>query len=83
MQNVETGEAIYVSIVGNNQITVCDLPMGEYIITQQNDWSWRYDDSAQSVDHQNVDGTIITFGGSSKTEQWLSGSSRLEKNQRR
>lgn len=83
VQNVETGEAIYVSIVGNNQITVCDLPMGEYIITQQNDWSWRYDDSAQSVDHQNVDGTIITFGGSSKTEQWLSGSSRLEKNQRR
>lgn len=83
VRNVETGETIYVSIVGNNQVTVCGLPIGEYIVTQQNAWSWRYDDSAQSVNHQNVDGTIVTFGDSSESEQWLSGNSQLEKNKRR
>lgn len=73
---------IYVTITGNGAAIIRDLPIASYTVTQQNGWSWRYDDSTQSVNHQNVDGTIITFGGSSKTNQWLNGNSQLEKNQR-
>ena len=83
VKNSATGEIFYATIVGNGQVTIKNLLMGEYTVTQQNDWSWRYDDSAQSINHQSVDGTIVTFGGSSKTEQWLNGNSQIEKNQRR
>ena len=83
VKNTATGEMIYVTIVGNGQTTIHDLLLGQYTITQQNDWSWRYNDSAQSVNHQNVDGTTVTFGDGSTTDQWLNGNSELEKNQRR
>jgi hypothetical protein len=73
---------IYVTITGNGAAVIRDLPIASYTVTQQNGWSWRYDDSAQSFNHQSVDGTIVTFGGSSKTNQWLNGNSQLEKNQR-
>ena len=73
---------IYVTITGNGAAVIRDLPIASYTVTQQNGWSWRYDDSAQSFNHQSVVGTIVTFGGSSKTNQWLNGNSQLEKNQR-
>ena len=83
VKNNATGEIIYVSIVGNGQVTIHDLLMGEYTVTQLNDWSWRYSDSSIHINHQSVDGTTVTFGGSVKTDQWLNGNSQLEKNQRR
>lgn len=83
VKNNATGEIYYATIVGNGKVTIKNLLMGEYTVTQQNDWSWRHDDSAQSILHQSMDGTIVTFGGSVKTDQWLNGNSQLEKNQRR
>lgn len=83
VKNNATGEIIYVSIAGNGRVTIHDLLMGEYTVTQLNDWSWRYSDSSILINHQSVDGTTVTFGGSFKTEQWLNGNSQIEKNQRR
>ena len=83
VKNNATGEIYYVTIVGNGQVTIKNLIIGEYTVTQQNDWSWRYDDPAQNIDHKNVDGTTVTFGGNPITDQWLNGNSQLEKNQRR
>ena len=83
VKNNATGETLYATIVGNGQVTIKNLLMGEYTVTQQNDWSWRHDDSAQSINHQSVDGTLVTFGGSFTTDQWLNGNSQREKNQRR
>ena len=83
IRNSATGEIFYATIVGNGQVTIKNLLMGEYTVSQQNDWSWRYNDSTQSINHQSVNGTTVTFGGNSKTDQWLNGNSQLERNRRR
>ena len=82
VKNNATGEIYYATIVGNGTATIKHLPMGEYTVTQQNDWSWRHDDSAQSITHASVDGTNVVFSGDIKKDQWLNGNSPLEKNQR-
>lgn len=83
IRNSATGEIFYATIVGNGQVTIKNLLMGEYTVSQQNDWSWRYNDSTQSINHQSVNGTTVTFGGNSKTDQWLNGNSQLKRNRRR
>lgn len=83
VKNTVTNEIIYVTVAGNAQVIIHDLNMGEYTVTQLQDWSWRYNDSSQKVNHQSADGTIVTFGNSSTTEQWLNGNSPLIQNQRR
>ena len=65
---------------GNGFVTIKNMPMGEYTVTQQNDWSWRYQDAAQVITHKNPSGTFVTFGGGIGFEQWLNGNSVLEKN---
>lgn len=83
IKNNDTGEVIYVTITGNGITTIKDLPLGNYTVTQQNDWSWRYADApAENVDHQNANGTTVPFGKAEQTEQWLNGNSLLVKNQR-
>ena len=80
--NNATGETYYATITGNGTATIKGLPMGEYTVTQQNDWSWRHDDPAQVKDHQSIDGSIVVFDDSSKTDQWLNGNSPIETNTR-
>lgn len=80
VKNNETGETIYVTITGNGFVSIKNMPMGEYTVTQQNDWSWRYRDAAQVITHKNPSGTFVTFGGGIGFEQWLNGNSVLEKN---
>ena len=82
VKNNTTGEIIYVSIVGNGQVTIHDLLMGEYTVTQLNDWSWRYSDSSIPINHQSVDGTTVKFDKGADTDQWLNGNSDRIKNQR-
>ena len=82
VKNNATGEIYYATIVGNGTATIKQLPMGEYTVTQQNDWSWRHDDSARSITHASVDGTKVVFNGDTYKDQWLNGNSPLEKNQR-
>lgn len=79
VENTETGEAIYVTVTGNGQVTIKDLLLGNYTITQQNSWSWRNDDTAKSVEHSNVDGTTVTFNGNAN-DKWLNGNSAVKTN---
>lgn len=72
---------IYVTVTGNSSVTIHDLPLGDYTVTQQNGWSWRYTDASQPVAH-NTDGTTVTFGQSEQTNQWLNGNSTIVPNQR-
>lgn len=83
VRNIVTGETIYVTIVGGGQTTIHDLFFGEYTITQQNDWSWRYNDPVQTVIHEKIEGTTVEFGVGLSKELWLNGNSELKKNQRR
>ena len=73
---------IYVTITGSGSVTIPDMPLAEYVITQQNDWSWRHSDAAISVNHKNTDGTSVKFSKNADTDKWLNGNSTLVKNQR-
>lgn len=83
VRNNETGEVINVTVTGNNSVTINDLAFGEYTITQQNDWSWRYSDAQQTaVKHNNSSGTFVEFNKGCDTEQWLNGNSNIAINRR-
>ena len=38
--------SLTVAIVGDDSVTIKDLPVGVYTVTEQNAWTWRYDVSA-------------------------------------
>lgn len=63
-----------VTICGNGSITIKDLPAGEYTVTEDQNWSWRYDAEAgsQSVT-VTVSGANVTFKNDRTEESWLSG----------
>ena len=82
VKNTETGEAIYVTIVGNGSVIIHDLPFGKYTVTQQSGWSWRYNDSAQTISHADT-GTTVQFTKDHITEQWLNGHSPLIVNRKK
>ena len=70
-----SGMTLTVIIAGNGSVTVRDLPLGEYTVTQKNEWSWRYADAAQvAVDHTS-NGSRVEFGAAAADNQWLSGNS--------
>ena len=74
VKNTATGHVIYVDINRTDSVTIYGLPLGEYTITQQNGWSWRYGDGSQTVDHNGLDpdGTKVRFEGSRRSD-WLGG----------
>ena len=83
VRNNETDEVFNVTITGNDTVTIQDLAFGEYTVTQQNDWSWRYSDLAQTtVNHSDSNGTIIKFNKAVDTVQWLNGNSDILINKR-
>ncbi len=82
VRNTTTNVTIFVTVEGNGSVSIVNLPMGQYTVTQQNDWSWRHDDIAQNVTHQNATGTTVTFNKDSVNDKWLNGNSENEKNQR-
>lgn len=82
VKNRVTGEIITVTVKENGSVTVHDLPFGEYTVTQINDWSWRYDDKAITMDHQGENGTTVQFSNAMVRDKWLNGNSGLKKNQR-
>lgn len=82
IKNKDNNEVIYVTVTGNGTTTIHDLPLGEYTVTQQNDWSWRYNDESSDISHQNASGTTVLFSKTEQKEQWLNGNSEVKKNQR-
>lgn len=66
------GIDLTVTIHGNGEITITDLPIGNYVVTEQTDWSWRYDltewsfttdgDNNKNVSTDGVNGATITLG---------------------
>ena len=84
VKNNETEEIVYVTVRGNNSVTIRNLPFGSYTVTQMNDWSWRYDDAAQTnVPHDDPEGTTVSFGKKHSKVKWLNGHSALVENVKR
>ena len=84
VRNNATGDIITVTVVGNVETTIYDLPYGDYTVTQRNDWSWRYADAMQQVTlgaENNNEGQAarVLFNGSSSAK-WLDGFSQLIRN---
>ncbi|MBR2621726.1 MAG: InlB B-repeat-containing protein [Clostridia bacterium] len=67
--------SIFVTILGNNSVTIHNLPLGEYTVSQENGWSWRYTDGSVTVDHTGE--TVVPFDDGVQTNQWLSGNSYI------
>ena len=66
---------LFVSIQGNKSVTIKDMLCKEYKIEQQNDWSWRYGDTSQTITL--TEGTVnkVSFEIESNNKKWLNGNS--------
>ena len=76
-----TGETITVTVVGNGQTTIRNLPYGKYTVTQITDWSWRYNhETVHEVEltKEHKEDTV-TFAGNA-SDKWLDGNSPLIRN---
>ena len=66
---------LYVSIKGNGSVTIKDMLCREYMIEQQNAWSWRYSNTSRKVTVSNGTTTKVTFGDAPVNNKWLNGNS--------
>lgn len=67
-----------IAINGNGTKKITDLPYGEYTVTPQNNWSWRYSDQTSKTEKpvEGNDGRMVasvTFHYSLQNHKWLSG----------
>lgn len=87
--NTNSIKNVLVTVHGSGSITITGLPIGEYIITEVSDWSWRYQYSGVTTELNNTtvtngiraelsvnaDDNVITFHNTRAEEQWLDGDS--------
>ena len=82
---------IIVSISGNGSVTLKDLPIGDYIVTELTNWSWEYDktptwsytgggtgSTAAASITVSTDGGTITFTNTYVEQDWLGGEGSKE-----
>lgn len=64
-----------VTIHGNGKTTVTDLPVGDYIITEESGWSWRYTprNGAERKVTVGVGGLTVQYQNNRTQTQWLDG----------
>lgn len=70
------GIDLMVTIVGNGSVTVTELPVGEYTVTELTDWSWRYENGSakREVTLEYTDGVNeLIFDNSREHGKWLDG----------
>lgn len=68
-----------VTVHGDGEITITDLPIGKYTITEQTDWSWRYaptdGKTSQTITLSPTEENIVTFENTRAEVKWLDGDS--------
>ena len=74
---------LFVSIKGNDSVTIKNLFCFTYTIEQQNGWSWRYADTSQTVTVTEGGSNAVTFDSAAVKNKWLNGSSDREVNRKR
>lgn len=70
-----------VGINGNSSVTIKDLPLGEYTVTENTAWSWRYapdGEKSKSITLAAGNENEVTFANSRSWIYWLSGDSYNE-----
>lgn len=68
---------VTVTIHGDGTVTVKDLPVGKYTVTELTEWSWRYtpDKTAKDITLKASGGNSLTFTNTREKTNWLNGSS--------
>lgn len=68
-----------VTIHGKGEITITDLPIGDYEVTEQTEWSWRYEPldgkTTQSITLSPTEKNELVFHNTREKYQWLDGDS--------
>lgn len=65
-----------VTIVGNDTKVIKQVPIGNYIVEEITDWTWRYDEqSSQEADVTGTTPVKVAFENKRKEDKWLSGDS--------
>lgn len=71
-------EGLKVVVKGNGSVTIKDLKVGSYIVTEDTGWSWRYTPTAKeqkkTLDVDKTKNTVI-FSNSRSEDRWLNGCS--------
>ena len=69
------GQTIEVVIHGNGSVTIQDLPCGEYTVTENTAWSWRYtpDSNGKTANVTGGETKTVTFNNDRKKDKWLDG----------
>ena len=78
-----TFKPIYVTLLGNKSVTVKNLVVGSYKVTEVTDWSWRYDCSdpqSKSTEVQVTGGQAAQaeFTNSRNSKNWLYGENSID-----
>ena len=76
----DASQYLDVTIVGNGSVTIDDLPIGDYQVSQMNHWSWRYKDAPQKIHISDDVHTQIEFYEPAFYNLWLNGHSLIHKN---
>ncbi|UUM13243.1 VWA domain-containing protein [Clostridiaceae bacterium HFYG-1003] len=71
------GIDLTVSLSGNSELLIKDLPKGNYTVRELTEWSWRYTPDQQQIDvATNPRSTAeVSFRNQKTSDQWLSGDS--------
>ena len=77
-KDIDLRVTIHGYVMGDHvpNVTVADLPVGSYTVTEESDWSWRYQPkNGEQTITLDPDGTknVLTFENERKDGQWLSG----------
>lgn len=75
------GVKLDVVINGNNSVTIKDLPIGDYKVVENTDWSWRYTPAFGGEQTRTLvvdDDNTVSFSNNRSWIYWLSGDSYNE-----
>ena len=75
IENNDTHDVLYVSIAGDDSVTIQGMPFGSYTITQDNGWSSRFEDAAETITLDTATGTEVVFDDNAAVQKWLNGNS--------
>ena len=71
------GISLKIAVQGNGSKTIVGLPVGEYVVTEDTNWSWRYADgktgSATLEASETGAHKTVTITNANPTTKWLSG----------
>ncbi len=80
VKNNETGDIVNITISGDGEVTIKDIAVGTYTVTQKNTWSHRWTDTAKTATVTSSTPGLVVFNASAVNDKWLNGNSPVAKN---